>query len=154
MSNDPNQSTRQTLVDKGTTLKGGIVSSCPVLVNGNIEGDLEVPELTVSSTGTVRGTVTANSVRSEGTIGGQLKAKRIELSGVVLPNTIIEADELDIQLGGEGKSLQLTFGESPVLVAGSTVEGIAVGGSGKPAASNGSSSAPKSRRGSPESAQP
>lgn len=111
MSIEAKPSAQQTLVDTGTTLKGGIVSSCPVRVNGTVEGALEVPELTVSAGGTVKGSVFADSVRSEGTIGGTLKAKRVQLSGAILPNTLIEADELDIQLQGEGRSLQLTFDE-------------------------------------------
>lgn len=101
--------TQQTLVDVGTTLKGAISSTCPVVVNGSIEGDLEVPELTISPGGSVRGSVVAKRVSSQGTLAGKVTAEQVRVSGTVLPDTSIEAEQLDITLDGQGKALQLTF---------------------------------------------
>lgn len=108
---EDNSTPQQTLVDVGTTLKGAISSTCPVLVKGTIEGDLEVPDLTVSAGGSVQGAVVAKRVYSQGTVAGSLKADEVVLSGAVLANTVIEAGRLEIALDGKGKALQLTFGE-------------------------------------------
>ena len=48
---------KRTLVEEGTTFKGSLTSSCPVLVKGAIEGDLTTPSLTVASSGSVSGKV-------------------------------------------------------------------------------------------------
>ena len=47
----PTQSTqKRTLVEEGTRFKGSLISTCPVLVQGSVEGDVESPAVTVSAT--------------------------------------------------------------------------------------------------------
>ncbi|MGH7329848.1 MAG: polymer-forming cytoskeletal protein, partial [Polyangiaceae bacterium] len=46
---------KQTLVEEGTKFKGSLTSSCPIVVRGRIEGDVEAPSLNVSSSGAVHG---------------------------------------------------------------------------------------------------
>ena len=50
---------KRTLVEEGTTFKGSLTSTCPILVKGTINGDLEAPSLTVAATGSVSGKVKA-----------------------------------------------------------------------------------------------
>ena len=116
MLTEPNKTARQTLVDEGTTLSGAIKSNCPVIVNGRVDGDLEVPELTVTSSGQVKGSIIAEKVRSHGTLSGNVKAKEVQLAGSVLSKTVIVADTLDIKLGSSGKPLEVTFGDCDLQV--------------------------------------
>jgi cytoskeletal protein CcmA (bactofilin family) len=105
------QSGKQTLVEEGTELKGTLKSSCQVVVNGSIDGQIEAPALTIATTGTVLGTVKAQKLRSEGTLAGNIDADDVYLSGVVRSNTVIRAKKLEVSLQPERGKLEVTFGE-------------------------------------------
>ena len=105
------QSGKQTLVEEGTELKGTLKSSCQVVVNGSIDGQIEAPSLTIANTGTVLGTVKAQKLRSEGTLAGNIDADDVYLSGVVRSNTVIRAKKLEVSLQPERGKLEVTFGE-------------------------------------------
>jgi cytoskeletal protein CcmA (bactofilin family) len=105
------QSGKQTLVEEGTELKGTLKSSCQVVVNGSIDGQIEAPSLTIADTGTVLGTVKAQKLRSEGTLAGNIDADDVYLSGVVRSNTVIRAKKLEVSLQPERGKLEVTFGE-------------------------------------------
>jgi len=105
------QSGKQTLVEEGTELKGTLKSSCQVVVNGSIDGQIEAPSLTIANTGTVLGTVKAQKLRSEGTLAGNIDADDVYLSGVVRSNTVIRARKLEVSLQPERGKLEVTFGE-------------------------------------------
>jgi cytoskeletal protein CcmA (bactofilin family) len=105
------QSGKQTLVEEGTELKGTLKSSCQVVVNGSIDGQIEAPALTIAETGTVLGTVKAQKLRSEGTLAGNIDADDVYLSGVVRSNTVIRARKLEVKLQPERGKLEVTFGE-------------------------------------------
>jgi len=105
------QSGKQTLVEEGTELKGTLKSSCQVVVNGSIDGQIEAPALTIANTGTVLGTVKAQKLRSEGTLAGNIDADDVYLSGTVRSNTVIRARKLEVNLQPERGKLEVTFGE-------------------------------------------
>ena len=102
---------KQTLVEEGTELKGTLKSSCQVVVNGSIDGQIEAPSLMIAPTGTVLGTVKAAKLRSEGTLAGDIDAEDVYLSGVVRSNTMIRARKLEVKLEPERGKLEVTFGE-------------------------------------------
>lgn len=110
------QTVKQTLVEEGTELKGTLKSSCQVVVNGKIDGQIEAPALTVTTTGTVLGTVRAQKLRSEGTLAGDIDADDVYLSGTVKSNTMIRAKKLEVKLGTERGKLEVSFGECMVEV--------------------------------------
>lgn len=110
------QSGKQTLVEEGTELKGTLKSSCQVVVNGSIDGQIEAPSLTIADTGTVLGTVKAQKLRSEGTLAGNIDADDVYLSGVVRSNTVIRARKLEVKLQPERGKLEVTFGECSLEV--------------------------------------
>ena len=110
------QTVKQTLVEEGTELKGTLKSSCQVVVNGKIDGQIEAPSLTVTTTGTVLGTVRAQKLRSEGTLAGDIDADDVYLSGTVKSNTMIRAKKLEVKLGTERGKLEVSFGECMVEV--------------------------------------
>ena len=110
------QTVKQTLVEEGTELKGTLKSSCQVVVNGKIDGQIEAPSLTVTTTGTVLGTVRAQKLRSEGTLAGDIDADDVYLSGTVRSNTMIRAKKLEVKLAPERGKLEVSFGECMVEV--------------------------------------
>lgn len=107
---------KQTLVEEGTELKGTLKSSCQVVVNGKIDGQIEAPALTVTTSGAVLGTVRAQKLRSEGTLAGDIDADDVYLSGTVKSNTMIRAKKLEVKLGADRGKLEVTFGECMVEV--------------------------------------
>jgi predicted acyltransferase (DUF342 family) len=108
---DKGNKQKQTLVEEGTELKGTLKSSCPVVVNGTIDGELSAPELTVTATGAVMGSIKAEKLRSEGTLSGDIDAGDVYLSGQVKSNTVLRARSLEVKLAPARGKLELTFGE-------------------------------------------
>lgn len=113
---EPKPSGKQTLVEEGTELKGTLKSSCQVVVNGSIDGQIEAPSLTVTQTGTVLGSVKAQKLRSDGTLAGDIDAEDVYLSGTVRSNTLIRAKKLEVKLAPERGKLEVTFGECQIDV--------------------------------------
>ena len=74
MPHQPTKADKQTLIEQGTEFKGTMKSSCPVVVNGRVEGELSAPELDVTVTGTVRGNIKADRLSSRGTLSGNIDA--------------------------------------------------------------------------------
>src|ERR1044071_1336734 len=103
---------KQTLVEEGTDFKGTLKSSCPVVVNGTIDGEVDAPEITITRSGAVLGALKAKKVKSQGTLSGNVDAGDVFLAGSVRSNTVIKAKSLEVKLGSSDKgSLEVTFGE-------------------------------------------
>ena len=102
---------KRTLVEEGTTFKGSLTSTCPILVKGTINGDLEAPSLTVAASGSVSGKVKAGELKSEGEISGEFDVDKVVLSGAVKDNTVIRAKALEVKLAVTGSKMQVVFGE-------------------------------------------
>lgn len=101
---------KQTLVEEGTRFKGSLTSTCAILVQGAVEGDVEGPAVTVSSTGAVSGKIATGALKSEGKIAGDFDVESAQVAGTVESNTVIRASSLDIKLTAASGKLQLTFG--------------------------------------------
>ena len=108
---NPGATEKRTLVEEGTTFKGSLTSTCPILVKGTINGDLEAPSLTVAATGSVSGKVKAGELKSEGELSGEFDVDRVVLSGSVKDNTVIRAKALEVKLSVTGSKMQVVFGE-------------------------------------------
>ena len=106
---------KQTLIEEGTSLKGTLSSSCPIMVRGRVDGELETPALAVSPTGSVHGKVKVGELRSEGELAGEVDADTVSLSGSIKDNTVIRAKTLEVKLQSEGK-MQVMFGECELSV--------------------------------------
>ena len=103
---------KQTLVEEGTEFKGTLKSSCAVVVNGTIDGEVDAPEITITRSGAVLGAIKAKKVKSLGTLSGNVDAGDVFLSGSVRSNTVIKAKSLEVKLGSSEKGqLEVTFGE-------------------------------------------
>jgi Polymer-forming cytoskeletal len=111
MPHQPTKGDKQTLIEQGTEFKGTMKSTCPVVVNGLVEGDLTAPELDVTATGTVRGNIKANRLSSRGMLSGNIDASDLFLSGSVGSKTVIKAKNLEVKLAPDQGRMELTFGE-------------------------------------------
>lgn len=108
--NDSNNE-KCTLVEEGTTFKGSLSSSCPVVVKGSVSGDFDAPALTVAATGSVSGKVKAGELKSEGELSGEFDVDSLVLSGVVKDHTVIRARSLEVKLETGGSQMQVVFGD-------------------------------------------
>lgn len=102
---------KRTLVEEGTTFKGSLTSTCPILVKGGVEGDIQAPSLTVATSGTVSGKVKAGELKSEGALAGEFDVDKVQLSGSVKDNTVIKAKSLEVKLTVSNSKMQVVFGE-------------------------------------------
>jgi cytoskeletal protein CcmA (bactofilin family) len=114
---------KQTLVEEGTEFKGKLTSTCAVVVNGTIDGEVDAPEITITRSGAVLGALKAKKVRSQGTLSGNVDAGEVFLSGSVRSNTVIKAKSLEVKLGSTEKGqLEVTFGECNLEVGAAAAE--------------------------------
>jgi cytoskeletal protein CcmA (bactofilin family) len=102
---------KKTLVEEGSQFKGSLSSSCPIIVRGRIEGDVQAPSLTISSSGAVHGKVKVDELRSQGELSGEFDADVVQLSGSVKDNTIIRARSLEVKLIPASGKMQVVFGD-------------------------------------------
>jgi cytoskeletal protein CcmA (bactofilin family) len=114
---ETSKTSKQTLVEEGTEFKGTLKSSCPVVVNGTVDGEVDAPELTITRSGSVHGAIKAKKVKSQGMLSGNVEAGDVFLSGNVRSNTVIKAKSLEVKLGSSEKGqLEVTFGECNIEV--------------------------------------
>lgn len=115
--NDPKKTAgstheKRTLVEEGTHFKGSLTSTCPIVVQGAVEGDLTGPSLTVSATGAVSGKVEAGELTTAGRIAGEFDVDAATIAGSVEHNTVVRAASLDLKLEVTRGKVQLSFGGS------------------------------------------
>lgn len=104
--------TKRTLVEEGTSFKGSLTSTCPILVQGSIEGEVQGPAVTISATGAVSGKIQTGALKSDGRISGDFDVESAQLAGSVEKNTIVRANSLDVKLAVTTGKVQLTFGSA------------------------------------------
>ena len=103
---------KQTLVEAGTEFTGTLKSSCPVVVNGSLDGDIDAPTLSIAAGGAIKGTIRATTLRSHGTLAGTIDATEVYVAGAVRSNTVIRAKRLECKIASPEKGqLQVTFGQ-------------------------------------------
>jgi cytoskeletal protein CcmA (bactofilin family) len=107
---------KQTVVEEGTHFRGSLTSTCPIVVNGRIEGDIDTPGLFVSASGSVKGKVKVGEVQSQGELEGEFDADTVRLAGRIKDKTVLRAKVLEVQLATEGSKMQVIFGETELAV--------------------------------------
>jgi cytoskeletal protein CcmA (bactofilin family) len=123
---EPSKTPKQTVVEEGTDFKGTLKSSCPVVINGTVDGEMDAPEITVSRSGSVAGSLRATRLRSQGTLSGKVEATDVFLSGVVRSNTAIKAKRLEVKLGSDQAQIEVNFGECSLEIGDAIAEPVAV----------------------------
>lgn len=101
---------KQTIIEEGTEIEGTVRSRSPMKVSGALSGNISAPSLIITQTGSVRGQVKVQELRSEGEISGQIEAESVQLSGRVNDQTAIRATSLEVKLAQPDGKLQVTFG--------------------------------------------
>jgi cytoskeletal protein CcmA (bactofilin family) len=107
---------KQTLIEDETQFKGVLQSQCPIVVKGEVEGEIAGPSLHVSESGSVSGTVKVDSLDSRGSLAGTFEANHVQLSGAVRDKTVIRARSIEVRLQSEHGGLEVSFGECELEV--------------------------------------
>ncbi len=119
---DTGDTSRHTFVDEGTVFHGTFNSSCPIVVQGSIEGAVTAPEVTIAPLGAIVGAIKTDKLISSGMLSGTVDAVQVSLSGSVRRDTVIKAEQLELSLHAQRGLLEVTFGarkrEIPELGAG------------------------------------
>lgn len=109
--------TAKQIVEAGTEFEGALRSEAPVVVSGQLKGEINAPALTLTNDGSVYGRVTVKHLKSDGTLGGEIDAESVELAGSVSDNTVIRSTSLEVKLEElEGNHLQVSFGNCELHV--------------------------------------
>jgi len=99
----------RTIVDEGTSFTGDFISSCPIVVNGRIEGDVKAPAVTVTTSGALQGKIEAKTISCRGSVAGVLEADVIELTGAIARDTIVRAQRLNLDVESTSGKIELAF---------------------------------------------
>ena len=112
-----NTSVKQTIVEKGTEFEGIVRSECPIVVSGQLKGEVVAPTLTLTSEGGVHGKVKVSHLKSEGSLSGEIDAESVELSGSISDDTVIRAAAIEVKLNqSAGSKLRVSFGNCDLQV--------------------------------------
>jgi cytoskeletal protein CcmA (bactofilin family) len=107
---DTGDTPRHTFVDEGTAFHGTFQSSCPIVVQGSIEGAVTAPEVTIAPLGAIVGVIKTDRLISNGVLSGTVDAVHVLLSGSVRRDTVVKAEQLELSLQVERGWLEVTFG--------------------------------------------
>ncbi|HKZ02285.1 MAG TPA: polymer-forming cytoskeletal protein [Pyrinomonadaceae bacterium] len=114
---------KQTIVENGTEFEGTVRSKCPIVVSGQLKGEVSAPTLTLTPEGSIHGKVKAKQLKSEGSLGGEIEADSVELSGSISDDTVIRATSLEVKLSqSEGNKLRVSFGNCELHVGDTTTK--------------------------------
>lgn len=113
----PRKLTAASLVAEGVRIRGDLVTDGDLHLDGTIEGDLSVGQLTIGETGMVSGTIQADAVEVRGRVVGTISARRVRLLASARVDGDISHTELSIESGAhfEGRSLMIV--PAPVVEA-------------------------------------
>jgi cytoskeletal protein CcmA (bactofilin family) len=107
---------KKTLIEEGTELKGTLTSTCPIVVQGRVEGEMSGPSVEVTESGVLSGKAKVTELRSRGELAGEFDAKVVELSGRVRDKTIIRAESLEVSLRRSEGRIEMVFGDCELAV--------------------------------------
>jgi cytoskeletal protein CcmA (bactofilin family) len=114
---------KKTIIEDGTAFKGTLSANCPVVVRGQVEGEITGPSLDVAESGAVDGQVKVTELRSKGELTGTFEADDVVLCGHVRDQTVIIAKTLEVAppkngaLAVELHDCELQIGEVPAKEA-------------------------------------
>ncbi len=99
-----------TIIPPGVTITGSLSSAGDVHVEGEIHGNINCRELTLTGRPLIKGSVEAETVRISGTFDGQVQAKKVALTKAARMKGDIYYETLEIELGAsfEGKVAPLS----------------------------------------------
>ena len=109
--------TAKQIVEAGTEFEGVLRSQNPVVVSGQLTGEVNAPALTLTNEGSVVGKVKVSQLKSCGTLGGEIDAESVELSGCVTDDTVIRSKSLEVRIeDSEEDNGRTSFGNCELYV--------------------------------------
>lgn len=117
----PRKPVAASLIAEGVTVRGDISAEGDLHLEGAVEGDVSVGQLTLGERGWIQGVVTAESVEVRGRITGTISARHVRLYATAHVDGDIRHTELAIEAGAHFEGRSLVFpeaaAETPLLVA-------------------------------------
>ena len=87
------------IISPDLKIVGHLKSNSEIQIEGTIEGDIDVPLLTVGEQGKVDGSIVAETVRISGTVNGRVQAKTVRLDKSAKVTADITHESLAIEAG-------------------------------------------------------
>lgn len=108
-SSAPRKLAVASLVAEGVRITGDLVTEGDLHLDGALEGDLRVGQLTVGEPGSVSGAIQADSVEIRGRVTGTITARHVRLWATARVDGDISHAELAVEAGAHfvGRSLAL-----------------------------------------------
>jgi cytoskeletal protein CcmA (bactofilin family) len=75
-----NGNATQSIISRDLKIKGDLVCSGDIQIDGEVEGDVQGRSITVGEGADVRGTISSDSIRICGSVNGQLKGQSVVLA--------------------------------------------------------------------------
>ena len=106
------------LIAEGVQIRGDFATAGDLHLDGAIEGDVTVGQLTIGDSGVVTGTIQADSVEIRGRVKGSVSARQVRLWATAHVDGDISHSELSVEAGAhfEGRSLTLAAQVEPLKV--------------------------------------
>jgi cytoskeletal protein CcmA (bactofilin family) len=97
------------LVAEDLAIDGGLSGEVELHIDGTVRGDVHVARLSIGETGSVEGSVHAESVDCRGRVVGSITAQQVRLYGAAHVDGDISHDQLTIETGAyfQGRSIKL-----------------------------------------------
>lgn len=107
------------IISEDVRLTGSLISQGEVQLDGRIDGDVKVSHLVIGTTGTVEGSVVADSVIVKGKIIGSLNASKVTIEQTAEVHGDVYQDTLSIEAGAviEGNLKQRHEAETVELIS-------------------------------------
>lgn len=112
------------LVAEGVQIRGDFATAGDLHLDGCVEGDVTVGQLTVGETGFVSGGIQAESVEIRGRVKGTVSARQVRLWATARVDGDISHAVLSIEAGAHFEGRSLTF--APAAEAAEPVEPLGV----------------------------
>ena len=89
------------VIGSDVTIKGDIVASADLHVDGRIEGDIACASIVQGESSVIVGTVTTESARLAGTVSGSISARELTVLRTARIEGDVQYDALTIEQGAE-----------------------------------------------------
>jgi len=109
------------LIAGDLVVEGGLSGDVELHIDGAVRGDVRVARLSIGETGSVEGSIQAESVDCRGRVVGSITAQQVRLYGAAHVDGDITHDQLTMETGAyfQGRSLKL---QRPQSIATPTLE--------------------------------
>ena len=93
-------------IDEEMRITGSISASKPIILLGQIDGDIDAVSIHIRSTATVNGDINAQKVTIDGTVSGIVVADEVHLSSSAILNGEVRSKGIEID---RGANVEATF---------------------------------------------